>query len=320
MDIKKACDILEINLSLCSNLTTHSVKKQYHKLALLYHPDKNNGSDEKFKQINEAYNYLLLVLDSDKNINDTNKFNNNTNDTNDTNDTHIYSNLLFVFINSIINKEIITKIIKDIIINGYKVLSKKIIEELDKETLLEIYSFLCKYKNILFVSSDTIEDVKNVLKDKYKDNEIIILNPSIDDLFDNNVYKLNINGEIYLVPLWHNELYFDIKNNKSNKLDEIEVEEIIVLCEPDLPENLTIDENNNIIYDFTCNFSKENLLVSGYLNIQIGKQNFLIPCNKLFIKEVQTYIFKGKGIAQIDENNMYNIENRSDLIVRIRFI
>lgn len=319
MDIKKACDILEIDLSLCSNLTTNSVKKQYHKLALLYHPDKNNGSDEKFKQINEAYNYLLLVLDSDKNINDTNtNTNTDTNTDTDTNDTHIYSNLLFVFINSIINKEIITKIIKDIITNGYKVLSKKIIEDLDKETLLEIYSFLCKYKNILFVSSDTIEDVKNILKDKYKDNEIIILNPSIDDLFDNNVYKLNINGEIYLVPLWHNELYFDIKINKSNKLEE--VEEIIVLCEPDLPENLTIDENNNIIYDFTCNFSKENLLVSSYLNIQIGKQNFSIPCNKLFIKEVQTYVFKGKGISQIDENNMYNIENRSDVIVRISFI
>ncbi len=309
MDIKKACDILEIDLSLCSNLTTHSIKKQYHKLALLHHPDKNNGSDEKFKQINGAYNYLLLVLDSDKNIND---INNN----NDTNDTYIYNNLLFVFINSIINKEIITKIIKDIIINGYKVLSKKIIEELDKETLLEIYSFLCKYKNILFVSSDTIEDVKNVLKDKYKDNEIIILNPSIDDLFDSNVYKLNINGEIYLVPLWHNELYFDIKNNKSNKLDE----EIIVLCEPDLPENITIDENNNIIYDFPCKFLKENLLDSSYLNIQLGKQIFSIPCNKLIITNVQTYVFKGQGIAKIDEDNMYNIENRSDLIVRIRFI
>jgi hypothetical protein len=309
MDIKKACDILEINLSICSNLTISSVKKQYHKLALLYHPDKNHGSDEKFKEINEAYNYLLLVLDSDTNINNTNKFNNDMNTNN--NDTYIYSNLLFVFINSIINKEVITKIIKDIIVNGYKVLSKKIIEDLDKETLLEIYSFLCKYKNILFVSLDTIEDIKNIIKDKYKDNEIIILNPSIDDLFNNNVYKLNINGEIYLVPLWHNELYFD---NNSLK------EEIIVLCEPDLPENLTIDENNNIIYDFTCNFSKENLLVSGYLNIQIGKQNFSIPCNKLFIKDVQTYVFKGKGIAQIDEDNMYNIENKSDLIVRIRFI
>lgn len=311
MDIKKASEILELDLK--TDLSPVTVKKQYHKLALLYHPDKNNGSieaNDRFREINEAYKYLMPIITDEYSSNNTTFT--STSSTNDTNtNTSLYSNLLVTFINSIINKDVLTKIIKDIVTNGYKAISKKIIEDLDKETLMEVYSFLCKYKNILFVSSDTIELVKNVLKDKYQNDQIIILNPTIDDLLENNIYKLNINNEVYLVPLWHNELYFDSKSNDK--------EELIVLCEPDLPENISIDENNHIIYDLIVEFDKQNLLVCNYLNFQLGKKFFSIPCNKLFIKQSQIYTFKGQGISQIDENNMYNIDNKSDIIVRISF-
>lgn len=312
MDIKRATEILELELK--TDLNPATVKKQYHKLALLYHPDKNNGSIEankRFQEINEAYKYLLPIV-SDNNTNnytnnDTNNDINNTNNNSTNENIHIYTNLLSTFVSSIINnnKEFLIKIIKDVVING----SKKIIEDLDKETLLELYSFLCKYKNILFVSLETIELIKNSVKNKFENNEIIILNPSIDDLFENNVYKLHINNEVYLVPLWHNELYFDTKNN-----------ELIVLCEPELPENIAIDENNNIICNISVNFDKQNLLVSGYLNISLGKKVFSIPCNKLFIKQSQIYVFKGQGISQIDEDNIYNINKKGDIIVRINFI
>jgi len=304
MDIKRATEILELELK--TDLNPATVKKQYHKLALLYHPDKNNGSIEankRFQEINEAYKYLLPIVTD----NNTNNNINNINNTSTNENIHIYTNLLSTFVSSIINnnKEVLIKIIKDVVING----SKKIIEDLDKETLLELYSFLCKYKNILFVSLETIELIKNSVKNKFENNEIIILNPSIDDLFENNVYKLHINNEVYLVPLWHNELYFDTKNN-----------ELIVLCEPELPQNIAIDENNNIICNISVNFDKQNLLVSGYLNISLGKKVFSIPCNKLFIKQSQIYVFKGQGISQIDEDNMYNINKKGDIIVRINFI
>lgn len=45
-----------LGLSKCATL--EDVKKAYKRLALQYHPDKNNGDDSKFKQINEAYQIL----------------------------------------------------------------------------------------------------------------------------------------------------------------------------------------------------------------------------------------------------------------------
>lgn len=57
MDFKNYYEILGIN----SNATATDIKKAYRKLALIHHPDKNQGdkkSEEKFKEIVEAYEVL----------------------------------------------------------------------------------------------------------------------------------------------------------------------------------------------------------------------------------------------------------------------
>jgi len=42
-------------LGLDSNATTDEIKKAYKKLAMKFHPDRNGGKDEKFKEIQTAY-------------------------------------------------------------------------------------------------------------------------------------------------------------------------------------------------------------------------------------------------------------------------
>ena len=80
----------------------------------------------------------------------------------------------------------------------------------------DIYSFLSKHRNILHISQEILDEIRNIIHKKCNDVVIYKLNPSIDDLFENNIYKLYVDSELYLVPLWHNELYFD-----CSKIDKV---------------------------------------------------------------------------------------------------
>ena len=63
MDISKACDVLEIEIS--KTYTLAEVKKAYYKAALKHHPDHNIGDTEsnaRFQKINEAYTFLSTYV------------------------------------------------------------------------------------------------------------------------------------------------------------------------------------------------------------------------------------------------------------------
>lgn len=45
-------------LGVDKNASKEEIKKAFHKLAHAHHPDKNNGDDKKFKEVNEAYQVL----------------------------------------------------------------------------------------------------------------------------------------------------------------------------------------------------------------------------------------------------------------------
>lgn len=316
---KTALEILEINLKKGEKLNLKYLKKQYHKLALENHPDKNDNSfesTEKFKQINESYNLLKREISFINNI----ECDENENE-NDINDKYTYVNILNLFINSFIQenfknqdkfnyKELINNIISDIV-SGCKKISLKLFERLDKETAIEIYNFLSKYKIILHIHQDTIDQVKKIITEKYINDQIYILNPSIDDILDNNIYKLDICGNIYYVPLWHDEVYFD------NKLND-EKSEIIVKCIPQLPDNVIIDDNNNIIVTIDISFTF-SLFDQEKIMIKIGKKSLDIKINELYIKRFQTYYFYNQGITEIDSNNLYMMGKKSHIICNIFF-
>ena len=316
---KTALEILEINLKKGEKLNLKYLKKQYHKLALENHPDKNENSfesTEKFKQINESYNLLKREISF---INDFDE--NESEEENDLNDRYTYVNILKVFINNFIKdnfknqdkcnyKELINNIISDIV-GGCKKISLKLFEKLDKETALEIYNFLSKYKIILHIHQDTIDEVKKIIMEKYINDQIYILNPSIDDILDNNIYKLDICGNIYYVPLWHDEVYFDNKLKNENS-------EIIVRCIPQLPKNVIIDENNNIIINVDISFTF-SLFDEEKIMIKLGKKLLEIKINDLFIKRFQTYYFYNQGITEIDPNNLYMMGKKSHVICNIFF-
>ena len=75
MNILNALNELDINEIELTNLDQEYIKKKYRKLALKWHPDKNDNiyATEKFQKINEAYDYLLNeftegILNSNNNL------------------------------------------------------------------------------------------------------------------------------------------------------------------------------------------------------------------------------------------------------------
>lgn len=310
MNIQIALELLEISLDdiKITDLTQEYIKKKYHKMALKHHPDKNDNtiySTNKFQKIHEAYEYLSQELN----------LSHSSDEEFVSKDTKLYIFILTTFITTIISgdhNDIFMNIIKEIVI-GYNELSviyiRKIFEDLDKQKSIYIYNLLYKYKDILYINSNTLELVSLVIKEKYKNDSIFILNPSIDDLCNNNIYKLYVDDELYLVPLWHNELYFDA----------VDGSEIIVLCQPELTDSLTIDENNNICIDIhILQTELYNMLTNEeFVSFLIGDKSFCIPLHKLYIKREQVYTFKGQGISRISEKDIYNVSCKSDIIAKI---
>lgn len=328
MNIKIALILLDITDIELTQLTPEYVKRKYHKMALMNHPDKNGNTIEatkKFQRINEAYTYLSkeLLLSTDYEPNrskNSNMFNDFVSSFDFMDEKNKYKSILAGFLSNILRtesifmREALTRIIQDIVINGAKVISLKLIEDLDKDKSIELFNFLYKYKNILYIDNETLELVSSLIREKYKNDSVYVLNPSIDDLLDSNIYKLYINGRLFLVPLWHSEMYFD--DTLGN--------EIIVLCKPELPDNVTIDDNNNIYYNLLVPFQKEMITsqskINDQLTITLGKHEFTIPLIKLYMKQEQIYILKSKGISKIMENDVYNVSCRGDIIINIKFV
>jgi DnaJ-class molecular chaperone len=64
MNVHEACNILGINNDNEEDITEKTLIKQYRKMSLAYHPDKNKSIDaiQKFIQVRESYDYLGKYL------------------------------------------------------------------------------------------------------------------------------------------------------------------------------------------------------------------------------------------------------------------
>jgi hypothetical protein len=114
--------------------------------------------------------------------------------------------------------------------------------------------------------------------------EIIVLNPSVENLLDYSLYKLSFGEYVFLVPLWHQELVYESRDKKT----------VVVQCIPDLPDGITLDENNHLYVKLCC--SVYDVLYKEKIQFLVGERSFFINCDDIKCKQLQEIVLCGVGI------------------------
>ena len=286
MNYFKAIKILDLD----KEYSEKQLKRNYYIKALEFHPDKNNGVDDKFKEIVEAYEYLQR----EKEVSDI------------VNDGDNYIKLMNDFIDFILDKNLeVNKFISSLN-NKYTKVSFELLEKFSKKTLLKINNFVKSYGDVLSINKDVKEKINKLIDEYTKNDKIEIINPTLENLLNDEIYQFEYNNEIYYIPLWHQELEYELNKDL-----------LIVQCQPVLPECIEIDENNNLNLLLVTELKK--IMNDEKIIINIANKSFDIVVNKLLIKKYQRYTIIGKGISLINTKDIYNIDYRANINIDIHF-
>ena len=322
MDIKRVQKAREL-LNLKYNYTLEELKKNYRLLALKHHPDKNENSEESceiFKEVNNAYLHLLNFDISHEPVT-SHMFNGGDNhgSSEDNGGSDSYMSIFRIFIQSLLQKMTvisqentsltINTLIK-IIVEDCQELSIKMFEDLDKEAAYNIYEIITTYHKAFHISVEKLELFEKIMRNKMALDNMVVISVSLDDLMgENNIYVLEHDEKKFYIPLWHTELYYKLGKTDNTSVD------LIVRCIPVTPSHIYIDSNNDIYTDIRMRIL--DLLEKQCIEFEIGGKKFIINAAALYIKNNQTYVLSGAGIPIINSKNMYDIAEKSSIIVNI---
>jgi len=318
MNMEEAYKILNIQTNCCSQ---DSIRKAYLKMALKWHPDKPNGDAEKFKEIKQAYDYLLFNMDEKIPLPRNVKHSANN---------IKYSDILKEFISylspetqwdNLFFETSFSEFTKKSAIHMGEKISLKIFKSLDLKHSIEMFEIIHKWNGMFNIDDKLLKTIEKELKEKMNSNNIIIINPTIKDLLNDNIYKYDFGGDVIYIPLWHKKIYHKLNDNM-----------IVFLITPDISviytpnnkenvvltnlENLEIKDNNDIHANINIKLSL--LFEKGYIHFGLGEKIYKIDSKQLLInKEPQIIVYKNKGLLKMNKNNIYCTERRASIYIEV---
>ena len=283
MNRTRACQILGVS----EKDSLDEIKKQYRFRILKYHPDKNRGPEaaDKFRETKAAYDYLS----SEEGV---------------FLDTPSYEDVLKSVLSTVFsesNESITSKIAKVLLNKLIKQCNTNLspyLRKIDKRVLSLVHTVLEKYQDAFHIPAEFLESIHSILEEDDRP-ECILLNPSLDDLFSENVYRLKYKDATYLVPLWHHDMVYDYRGT-----------DLHVKCFPILPDNVEIDEWNNIYvyleYDVLDLFQKAK--ARERVEMEIGGKVFsFCPTQLRMTDEPQEIECVESGIPDIHLDNLFDV-------------
>jgi hypothetical protein len=334
------------------------LNKRYHLLALKHHPDKvatTDGDDgdrdndrddnhrtrdatERFKEINDAHKRVKDFFFSNEPGLDDIRMENG------------YDSILQMFIQTILAKisrgqaagmglghglglgyeettinQAVQSLIHMIITKGLQS-AITMFQTMDKQACLTIYDILSKNQDLFGISREILEELTRIVEEKMGDDLVVRLNPSLLDMLLDRVYILHEYGQTYYIPLWHSELHFKQPAIHGDG-------EIIVLCDPELPDNVSLDDNNNLFISLDVNILElfRDQVVPVYINDEIKDRGFIYylhACDVTLRSDTrQCVLLRGLGgsssgggvggIAMMNTNTNTNTNTKSNDIYKV---
>ena len=326
------------------------LNKRYHLLALKHHPDKvaatNDVDDddddenrhtratERFKEINDAHKRVKdFFFSNEPGVDDIRMENG-------------YESILQMFIQTILAKisrgpglgsglglghehvyeettinQAVHSLIHMIITKGIQS-AITMFQTMDKQACLTIYDILSKNQDLFGISREIMEELTRVVEEKMGDDLVVRLNPSLLDMLLDRVYILHEYGQVYYIPLWHTELHFKQPIAHGDG-------EIIVLCDPELPDNVSLDDNNNLFISLDVNVLElfRDQVVPVYINDETKKHGFVYYLHAFDVtlqKDRQhSILLRGSrgGIATMNNNaDIYKVDKRANVYANVLLV
>ena len=333
------------------------LNKRYHLLALKHHPDKvaatnDDGDDDDENRHTRATERFKEINDAHKRVKDF--FFSNEPGLDDIRMENGYESILQMFIQTILAKisrgpglglgpglghghvyeettinHAVHSLIHMIITKGIQS-AITMFQTMDKQACLTIYDILSKNQDLFGISREIMEELTRVVEEKMGDDLVVRLNPSLLDMLLDRVYILHEYGQVYYIPLWHSELHFKQPTTHGDG-------EIIVLCDPELPDNVSLDDNNNLFISLDVNVLElfRDQVVPVYINDEIKDRGFIYylhACDVTLRSDTRQCVLlrglggAGGGIATMNtntntkSNDIFKVGGRANVYANVRLV